>query len=130
MSTVLRYIAFQVPSWLIVGLIAAALDTWSDLPRPLLIGACALYLVKDFFMYPWVRSAYEHSEHDPGSEMLAARGVVVVSLDPTGWVKMGTERWRAEAADAAVPLVPGTEVEVSQVRGYTLLVAEVTDREP
>jgi membrane protein implicated in regulation of membrane protease activity len=130
MPTILRYIAFQLPSWLIVAFIAVALDVWSELPRPLLVGAFALYLVKDFVIYPWVRSAYEHTEHDPGSNMLAARGVVIVSLDPVGWVRVGSERWRAETVDAAAPLAPGTAVEVSRVRGHTLLVVAVMDQEP
>ena len=130
MPTILRYIAFQLPSWLVVAFIAMALDIWSELPRPLLIGAFALFLVKDFVIYPWVRSAYEHTEHDPGSEMLAARGVVIVSLDPVGWVQVGSERWRAETVDDAAPLAPGTAVEVSRVRGHTLLVVAVTDQEP
>jgi len=130
MPTSLRDIAFQLPSWLVVAFIAMALDIWSELPRPLLVGAFALFLVKDFVIYPWVRSAYEHTEHDPGSEMLAARGVVIVSLDPVGWVQVGSERWRAETVDDALPLAPGTAVEVFRVRGHTLFVAAVTDQEP
>jgi membrane protein implicated in regulation of membrane protease activity len=123
LPTVLRYIAFQFPSWLLVLGIAVALDTWTELARIWLGLGVAAYFAKDIVIYPWVRAAYEHTEHDPSAGLVGACAVVVVALDPAGWVKLGSERWRAERGpDDAGALEAGARVEVKGIRGHTLIV--------
>jgi membrane protein implicated in regulation of membrane protease activity len=125
--TFVRYIGFQLPSWLVAGGIAMALDAWEQLPRIWLVGAVLLYMAKDFALYPWVRTAYEGTVHDHGARLIGARAVVVVPLDPSGWVQLGSERWRAELRGSAEALDLGSSVSVSDVRGHVLLVEEVSE---
>jgi len=115
--------AFQFPSWLLVVGIAMALDAWTEVSRIWLGAGVAAYFAKDIVVYPWVRAAYEHSEHDPTVALVGERAVVVVALDPAGWVQLGSERWRAELApDDAHALEAGAPVEVKGIRGHTLIV--------
>lgn len=121
-STLTRYLVFQLPAWVIASAIALALDTWTSLPRTWIGLALVAYVVKDFVLFPRVRSAYEVAEHEPGRDLVGVQGRVVVSLDPEGWVEIGHERWRArtEATGAAIPI--GVRVRVRALEGQVVLV--------
>jgi membrane protein implicated in regulation of membrane protease activity len=121
-STLARYLVFQLPAWVIASGIALGLDAWTSLPRTWIGLALAAYVAKDFALFPYVRSAYESVPHQPGSELMGARGVVVVPLDPEGWVEIRHERWRARAQEPAEPIEAGAHVQVRGLRGSVVLV--------
>lgn len=80
------------------------------------------YVVKDFVLFPRVRSAYEVAEHEPGGGLVGARGLVVVSIDPEGWVEIGHERWRARTEQTDVVIPAGVHVRVRALQGQVVLV--------
>ncbi|MBW2231588.1 MAG: NfeD family protein [Deltaproteobacteria bacterium] len=122
MLTFARYLAFQVPGWGIALALAWGLDVWSTIPRSMIGSLLAAFVVKDFLIYPFVRSAYEHRPHDPGHRVVGACGKVVVALDPDGWVEVGHERWRARRETDGPMLDVGEKVEIAALRGHTVLV--------
>ena len=122
MKTLARYLVFQVPSWAIVGGIALALDAWTSLPRAWIGVALLVFVIKDFALFPFVRSAYEPTVHDPGGELVGAPGRVVVPLDPEGWIEVRHERWRARSEHAGSTIGVGERVHVRELRGLVLVV--------
>lgn len=127
MPTVVRYLVFQLPSWALVLAVAWSLDTWTELPRWLLVAGCGLFVAKDVVLYPFVRAAYEHTPHDPGQHLAGALGRVVVALEPEGWVEIGAERWRARSPDGEGPVEVGAAVRVRAMDRHTLVVARASE---
>ena len=113
---------FQLPAWVIASGVALALDGWTSLPRTWIGIGLALYVAKDFAIFPFVRASYEPSEHEPGHDLLGASGRVVVPLAPEGWVEVRHERWRARARQAEATFPVGAQVSVRGLDGHVLLV--------
>ncbi len=122
MSTLTRYLMFQLPAWTIAIGIALALDAWTSLSRPWIGLALAAYVAKDFALFPFVRRAYEVEEHEPGRELVGAHGRVVVRIDPEGWVEIRHERWRARVEQTSSAIAVGTQVRVRELQGQVVLV--------
>ena len=122
MKTLARYLAFQVPAWVIAGAVALGLDTWTSLSRGWIGVALLLYVLKDFALFPFVRTAYEAAPHEPGGGLVGASGRVVVPLDPEGWIEVRHERWRALSEDASSTIEIGVRVQIRELRGLVLVV--------
>jgi membrane protein implicated in regulation of membrane protease activity len=101
-----RYFVLQLPGWTFALAVAWGLHRYTSLSEVVILLGLALYLAKDFALYPLVRSAYEDAPHEPGHGLIGASGRVVVALEPDGWVQVGSERWRARH-DPAEPLDRG-----------------------
>jgi membrane-bound ClpP family serine protease len=125
--TLVRYIGFQLPSWGIASMIALGLDMWTSIPRMMIGLPLILYVMKDFLIYPYVRAAYENRPHDAGESVVGAPARVLVTLDPDGWVQIGSERWRARQAEGGPVLEVGARVQVSALQGHTVLVVRVEE---
>jgi membrane protein implicated in regulation of membrane protease activity len=117
-----RYLALQVPGWVLAaGALWAVVRLWA-LPVAVAYGLWALWIAKDLALYPAVRVAYEDTSPHPTDRLLGAVGRARGRLDPTGWVAVGSELWRAELAPGSPPVEPGARVRVVEVRGFTLRV--------
>lgn len=129
MLTFARYLIFQVPAWGIALVVAWGLDASATLPRFWIGLGLGAFVILDLLIYPFVRSAYEHRPHDAGQGLVGRTARVVVTLDPNGWVQLGSERWRAQR-DAEGPAIEvGTTVCVSELRGQVLLVRNEIESE-
>ena len=120
-----RYTLFQLPGWLAVGVAAWFGPAWVGLPG--WVGALAFvaWVLKDLLLFPFVRIGYE--DHDPGD----ARGLVgalAIATEPIvreGFVRAGSELWRAELGSPGVPA--GSRVRVRAVEGMRLIVEAETE---
>ena len=93
------------------------LDPW------LAAGLLALWVAKDFALYPWLRQAYEPGDPSPAAPLVGRTATVVARLAPRGHVRLGTERWRAELARPSEgPVEEGEPVRVVGLDGLTLVV--------
>lgn len=121
---------FQLPAWGIAVMLAWGLGRWTSIPSEWIGLGLVLYMLKDFVIFPWVKEAYEHRHHDASETLVGATARVVVTLDPKGWVQLGSERWRAERGGEGPALEIGAMVEVCELRGHTLVVrdSEVAER--
>ncbi len=129
LRVVARYLAFQVPSWLLVGLGLTAAVRWWELSVPVASLLLALFVTKDLVMFPFVRKAYEPGSGNPADALLGRAAVARDPLAPAGYVRVGSELWAAElrrGGEAPAGLV----LRVIEVRGLTLIVEpeEETDR--
>jgi membrane-bound ClpP family serine protease len=82
----------------------------------------ALWVAKDFALYPLLRVGYMPSAPDGSGTLIGAIGTARDRLDPTGWVRVGSELWQAELARESAPVEAGGRVRVLSVRGLTLRV--------
>lgn len=113
---IVRYVLFQVPGTVLLGVALVAASRMWDLPAWLALLILGLWMLKDALLFPFVRKAYEpHGTELPGPE-----AVVTDALAPEGYVRVGGELWRARLRRGEAP--PGTRVRVTDIRGLTLVV--------
>ncbi|MBW2493362.1 MAG: hypothetical protein JRE43_01320 [Deltaproteobacteria bacterium] len=124
--TLLRYTLFQIPDLILLSLGLAAAVRWWGLPVYVAYGLVGLWLVKDIVMFPILRVAYESDSASGVDGIRGALGVVTQSLAPAGYVRLGSELWKAEFASGAEPVSEGSAIRVVEVHGLTLIVEKVT----
>lgn len=120
----IRYTLFQIPDLILLGLALAIAVQWWDIPSALAYTLFGLWLLKDILLFPVMRVVY--AQGGPANDRLTgALGIAREALDPTGYVMVGSELWRAELAVGAESVSAGTEVRVVKIQGLTLLVEPV-----
>ena len=98
----------------------------SMLSTEVALGLFALWVAKDFALYPVLRVGYEDMNPDISEQLVGALGSVRRALVPEGWVRVGPELWRAHCAPEVAPLPTDTPVRVIAVRGMLLEVEALT----
>jgi membrane protein implicated in regulation of membrane protease activity len=104
----------------------ALVRIWGLSPRTALL-LFAFWVIKDMAMYPLLRKAYAGGEHDAGEALVGAIGTARERLDPDGYVRIGSELWRAEVPREHAPVESGAAVRVCAVRNLTLRVEPASD---
>lgn len=123
--TLLRYIAFQVPGWLLVGMLAWTAVHRLGVEAWIAAAGCALFVAKDALLFPFLRRSYERDGHTHGP--IGENGIADDGIDGEGWVRVGAERWRARVVRGSTPIAPGSRIRVVGVHGLTLHVESETD---
>jgi membrane protein implicated in regulation of membrane protease activity len=125
-GTFARYLLMQVPGWLIVAVGAVVATSYGADPK-LAWTIAGAWMAKDLVAYPFVRRAYTRARS--GTEALVGEIAVVRDrLDPSGWVTLRGELWRAELAERGDAVPSGRRVRVRAVDGRTVKV--VPDAQP
>ena len=117
-----RYTAFQVPGWVLAALAGWWLRDSFGAPLWLAAGVPAAWVIKDYALYPMLRSAYEADYRRRIEHLIGAEGTAVEPLDPTGYVRVRGELWRARPDRGAGRPGEGCPVEVTGTEGTTLVV--------
>jgi membrane-bound ClpP family serine protease len=127
-TTLQRYLLFQVPGWLLVSTVVFLLFRSAVVSRNTALVLVALWVVKDLVLYPMFKGAYRKQHNAGDAGLIGLEAVAVDGLDPSGFVRVRGERWRARVAPGAAPIAAGTRVRVLAVEGLTLTVtaAEAT----
>jgi len=120
--TIARYTLFQIPGLILLILGLAAAVRWWGLPALAAYGLVALWIAKDIIMYPILRVAYESGGSSGVDEIHGALGVVTQPLVPSGYVRLGSELWKAELASGSEMVSVGSAIRVVELRGLTLIV--------
>ena len=118
-----RYTALQVPGWVLALAIAWWIRTSFDAPGWLAPAIPLAWIVKDMALYPLLGSAYAVNETPPVERLVGRRGVAVEHLAPAGYVRIGSELWRARTSEAT-PIAPHLTVEVVGADGLVLSVRQ------
>jgi membrane protein implicated in regulation of membrane protease activity len=127
--TIVRYTLFQIPDLILLSLGLAAAVRWWNLPVLAAYGLVALWIAKDVIMYPILRVAYESGGSSGVDAIHGALGVVTQPLGPSGYVRLGSELWKAELLCDSGTVSVGSAVRVVEIRGLTLVVEVVTTAE-
>ena len=120
--TFVRYVALEAPGWVLAGWLAWWLAAQAIVAPWLAALGWALFVVKDFALYPWLRDAYAAGNPDAAAQLVGRTGLARERIDPSGYVRIGAELWRAELAAGGAPIDAGASVRVREVRGLTLIV--------
>ena len=106
-------------------------EIW-DVPFTTAVLLFALWVAKDLALYPFVKVAYAsgHTHENGPDTLLGNLGVAQEDLDPEGYVKIGSELWRARAARGSESISSGEAVRVVRTRDLTVVVEAARDDEP
>lgn len=126
-----RYLLLQLPDLAAAGL-GAALLVGFDVVTPR-VGwlLFAGWVAKELLFFPLLRRAYEPSAPHGTAALVGARGVVTSPLSHAGdegFVRIGSELWRARALPGDAAAEVGAPIRVEAVDGYTLVVAPAAPR--
>ena len=127
--TLIKYSLLQIPALGLVVAILLLLQTWLDFSSHLVWLGAGLWALKDAVMYPLVWKAYAPYLPDPSQDLLGLIGICREPLNPTGYVEVRGELWRARLAGGQNRFDPGEKVRVVAVTGLELIVEEITDEE-
>ncbi len=120
--TFVRYVALEAPGWVLAAVVAWWLVAKAGIAPWLAALGWALFVIKDFALYPWLRDAYAVGEPDAAALLVGRTGIARERLDPSGYVRVGAELWRADLAPGCASVEAGARVRVREVRGLTLIV--------
>ena len=120
--TFVRYLALQAPGWVLAAWVLWLLAEHDYLSTWLAALGWALFVLKDFALYPWLRDAYAAGNPDATAALLGRTAEARERLAPSGYVRIGGELWRAELAPGSAAVESGALVRVRAVRGLTLVV--------
>ncbi len=123
-----RYTAFQVPGWILAAGGGVMVHRWMDVPIWLASSVLVVWVIKDYALYPILRSAYEHDHRMPIERMIGKLGKASDELSPTGYIRVRGELWRARTSDETSVVKKGESVEVTALDG-NLLIVEARDRD-
>ena len=91
-------------------------------------GVLVVWVIKDYALFPFLRSAYELDHRLPIERMIGERGYATEQLSPTGYIRVRGELWRARTMEDDPAIDRGDPVRVTGVEGTTLLVKSVVVR--
>jgi membrane protein implicated in regulation of membrane protease activity len=117
-----RYVLFQLPGWSLAILAGAAAVHWWDLAPTIAAVFVVLWILKDFVLFPFLRIAYDPQDASASSGLEGSLAVAEGPLEPSGYVRVGAELWRAELGGTSDRAPAGAALRVRAVRGLTLLV--------
>jgi membrane protein implicated in regulation of membrane protease activity len=116
-----RYTAFQIPGWIIASIGGWWVHRWLDVPPWVASGVLVVWVIKDYVLFPFLRSAYELDHRLPIERLIGEHGKATDQLSPDGYIRVRGELWRAKS-DTNLTIERGVLVEVRGVEGNTLIV--------
>ena len=122
---VLRYARYQIPDIAIFALILFVLHQWVDLSLWLFIGIISLWMVKYVLVFSFVWPAYDKPRPGDVKSLIGTDGIAEERLDPSGYIRVHGELWRAEVIGKTIPIEKGQTVLIERACGLTLLVKPV-----
>lgn len=118
-----KYILLQLPSLALVIVLLVILRRYYDFPLVYTWAVVVAWVAKDAILYPFVWRAYDSS---PQKAMVGLTGKAKETIEPSGYVEIRGELWRAQVEEGVKAIRAGDMVEVRDVRGLTLIVRPVT----
>ena len=119
---VLRYARYQIPDVAIFALILFVLHQWVGLSLGLFIGLVILWMVKYLVVFSFVWRAYDKPRPGDVTSLIGTQGIAEERLDPSGYVRVHGELWRAEVIGKTMAIEKGQTVLIERADGLTLLV--------
>ncbi len=110
-SSFWRYTAFQVPGWIIAIVGGWFLHRWVDVPLWVASGVLVVWVIKDYALYPVLRSAYELDHRRPIDRLVGEHGTASDELSPSGYIRVRGELWRARPEQIEVDVDSEVDVE-------------------
>jgi membrane protein implicated in regulation of membrane protease activity len=123
-KVLLRYTLFQIPGLIALILLLIVVRHWIDLPLWPVYIIIAVWVIKDIILFPFVWKAYDIRSKDANLRMIGDKGVAQEFLNPSGYILINGELWKAEVAKGSPPIPKGTLLRVKEIHGLNLIVEE------
>lgn len=121
-----RYLLFQLPGWIAAVAVLGFCVVRGWVSLGMAFGLFALWILKDLAFYPLVRKAYDPRDIDVQKKLIGLEGVAIEPLNPTGYVRVRGELWKARVeskeGQGRASLESGAAIRVLDVDGMTLVV--------
>jgi len=122
---VVRYALYQIPDVAIFVLILFVLHQWVHLSLGLVVALVSLWIVKYVLVFSFVWRAYDKPPPGNVRTLIGTEGIAEERLDPSGYIRVHGELWRAEVIGKPVVIEKGQAVLIEDASGLTLLVNPV-----
>ena len=119
---VLRYARYQIPDVVIFVLILFVLHQGVGLSLWLFIGLAGLWMIKYLIVFSFVWRAYDKPRPGDVTSLIGTQGIAGELLDPSGYIRVHGELWRAEVIGKTMAIEKGQAVLIERAYGLTLLV--------
>jgi membrane protein implicated in regulation of membrane protease activity len=120
----LRYILLGAVELLVLILVLKVIHRWVVIPDWLFLSLIAGWVAKDVVLFPFTWRAYDHDGPHAPESMVGERGVAKGTLNPSGYVQVRGELWKAERAGDGPPIEAGDHVRIHHREGLVLYVTE------
>jgi membrane protein implicated in regulation of membrane protease activity len=130
MTTLQRYFLFQIPGWVLAVIVLFVFRDWLGLPLWVSFLLFALYVAKDFALYPFLRVGYQPGPGIGAEQLIGEIATVRTPLAPDGYVRVRGELWRARLAAGSALVEVGGRVRVAAAHGMLLTVSAVPEDGP
>jgi len=117
-----RYVLFQVPGVVLLYLLLILARRVVALPTWFIWSLMALWVIKDLILFPAVWRAYDQEGKDDAISMVGPRGIAEDRLDPSGYIRVHGELWKAEVMGDSPSIRKGEKVTVRGISGLKLFV--------
>jgi membrane protein implicated in regulation of membrane protease activity len=122
----LKYVLIQLPEIAVLVLLLVIVGQWIEIAAWLNWGLVGVWVAKDVILYPFVWRAYEWRSEKETSPMAGRYGIAKERLNPSGYVFVRGELWKARVIEGGV-IEKGENVLVKGSRGLTLLVESAVE---
>lgn len=122
---IIRYSLLQLPGIALVIVLLFFIRRWVEIPLWLMWLIPLAWVIKDIILFPFVWRAYDWDQKNRGHSIIGMRGVVSETLNPTGYILVRGELWKAETMEKDTPIEKGQNVVIYAINGLTLHVKPV-----
>jgi|GEM_PF-504505 membrane protein implicated in regulation of membrane protease activity len=117
-----KYALIQLPWAAVLILVLMVAGEWIEIPSWLIWALSGLWIAIDIVSYPFVWRAYDWGQGEGCNSMIGFHGIAKDRLDPSGYILVRGELWKARVIEEKAPVEIGQGVVVCGIRGLTLLV--------
>ena len=125
----LRYFLLQLPGIFFIAALIILLYLIKAVSFKVIWIVLAVWIIKDIVLYPLIWKSYDLSPNPGKSSMIGLRGVALEAINPSGYVLVKGESWRARLKNKKSVIRKDEPVYVSDVQGLTLVVRPLTPKE-
>lgn len=125
----LRYTLFQIPGLILVAALLCWLKQSFSIPLFYVYLFTGLWILKDIVIFPFVWHSYDISSRNVLEKMIGKTGTAVNDINPSGYVRIGGEMWKAEILPGGFAVNKGDSVFVTGVDGLLLTVKPAETRD-
>jgi membrane protein implicated in regulation of membrane protease activity len=119
-SVYLRYVLLNLPGLAGFTLVLILVRQWLGFPGWLFWVLIAGWILKEAVLFPAVWRAYDHRRPDGIGSLVGLCGITKKRLDPSGYIQVRGELWKAERAGGGPPIEAGRQVRIHGRDGLTL----------
>jgi membrane-bound ClpP family serine protease len=126
------YFRFFLLESIELGVLILALlvvQQWWAVPNWLFWSIVVGWIIKDVVLFPFVWRAYDQDTSNAAGSMIGEVGFAKSMLDPSGYIQVRGELWKAVRAGDGPPIEEGSRVRIHHRKGLTLYVRS-DNREP